>query len=110
MGATHPNNHTFTLPANKQPISNIGIGLENNWIGLKWLVYKKLATGGSPANGGVRCLMWVNTSIAADGKPNNSAWRLCLDFIDGIDVEVIDPQTYEAPDECDLEIQEIRHE
>jgi calcineurin-like phosphoesterase family protein len=99
----HPSNHSFTLPASKQPISNIGVGLENNWIGLKWVVYKVVA-GGSPANGGVRCIMWVNTSIAADGRPNNANWRLCLDFIDGVDVEVIDPQTFQAPDECDLEI------
>ena len=42
--------------------------------------------------------------IAADGRPNNASWRLVLDFIDGVDVEVIDPQDYQAPDECDLEI------
>jgi len=48
--------------------------------------------------------MWVNTNIAADGKPDNSKWRLCLDFIDGIDVQVISPQSYQAPDECDIEI------
>ena len=44
----HPNNHDFSLPASKLHISNIGVTLEGNWIGLKWLVYKKVA-GGSPA-------------------------------------------------------------
>lgn len=100
----HPSNHDFSLPSSKNPITNIGVGLEGRWIGLKWLVYKKIP-GGSPANGGVRCMMWVNTDCnPSTGAPNNSAWRLCVDFIDGIDEEVIDPQSFQAPDECDLEI------
>ena len=100
----HPNNHDFTLPSSKQFITNIGKGLENNWIGLKWVI-QTIVTNGSPANGGVRCRMWVDTDPInpTTNRPNNN-WRLCFDFIDGIDVQVISPQSYQAPDEQDCEI------
>ena len=99
----HPSNHTFTIPDTKQFIKKISKGLEGNWIGLKWCC-QKLKEGGSPSNGGIRCRMWVNEDIAEDGKPNNEKWNLAFDFIDGVDVQVIDPQDYQSPDECDIEV------
>src|SRR5688500_3072697 len=100
----HPNNHDFTLPDTKWFIKNLGFGMEGRWIGLKWCV-QTIVANGSPANGGVRVRMWVdrNPINTTTNRPNNN-WELALDFIDGIDVEVIDPQTYQAPDEQDCEV------
>lgn len=101
----HPKNHTFKLPNGKLLITNIGVDLEGNWIGLKWCCEKVNGQqDGSPANGGVRVRMWVDRNpLSQDGKPNNN-WELVCDFIDGVDLEVIDPQDYSAPDELDCEV------
>lgn len=99
----HPSNHDFTLPATKQFIKNIGKGLEGNWIGLKWC-QQILKPGGSPANGGVRWRMWVDkNAINASGKPNNN-WELVYDFIDGVDAQVIQPQTFVTKGTMDCEV------
>lgn len=99
----HPSNHDFTLPASKQFIKNIGKGLEGNWIGLKWC-QQILKPGGSPANGGVRWRMWVDkNAINASGKPSNN-WELVYDFIDGVDVQVIQPQTFVTKGTMDAEV------
>jgi len=101
----HPSNHSFTLPSSKQFIKNIGKGLEGNHIGLKWCVQKVNGQqNGSPENGGVRVRMWADSDpLDANGKPKNG-WKLVCDFIDGVDLEVIQPQTFSAPDEIDVEI------
>lgn len=100
----HPNNHDFELPDTKQFIKNIGKGLEGNWIGLHWGQIKLKGAQGSPANGGVRWIMRVNTDIAEDGTPDNSKWRLVYDFIDGVDVKVIQPQDYVMKGTMDAEV------
>jgi hypothetical protein len=99
----HPKNHSFTLPESKQFIKKLSKALEGNWIGLKWCC-QKLKTDGSPSNGGIRCRMWIDEDpIGQDGKPKNN-WKLAFDFIDGVDVKVINPQDYQSPDECDIEV------
>lgn len=102
----HPSNHDFTLPDIKQFIKKLSKGLEGNWIGLKWCILKANGqANGSPSNGGVRVRMWVDEDPidVATGKPKNN-WKLAFDFIDGVDVNVIDPQTFSAPDEQDCEV------
>lgn len=99
----HPKNVDFTLPDKCLFIKDIGVELDGNWIGLKW-AQQILKEGGSPADGGVRWRMWINTDIASDGKPDNSKWRLVYDFIDGQDVKVIDPQTYRSKGVMDAEV------
>ena len=100
----HPSNHDYELPDTKQPIKKISKGLEGNWIGLKWRC-ETVTPNGSPANGGVRVRMWVDEDPldATTNKPKNG-WKPVLDFIDGVDVQVINPQDYEAPDEQDCEV------
>lgn len=103
----HPNNHSFTLPDRCWFIKRLPKGsIENRFIGLKWFVYKLAGPQGSPENGGVLVKMWINDDPidAATNKVKNENWQLALSFIDGIDVEVIDPQSFSAPDECDIEI------
>jgi hypothetical protein len=107
-------NRSFNLSSDKQFITNIGKGLEGNWIGLKWCCIKVNGqANGSPSNGGVRVRMWVDTDpLGTDGRPKNN-WKLCYDFIDGIDKEVIEPQSYSAQDELDCEVRRSdtkRHE
>jgi calcineurin-like phosphoesterase family protein len=99
----HPSNHDFDLPDTKLFLTNIGKPLEGNWIGLKW-AQNILKPGGTPADGGVRWRMWVNTDIATDGKPDNTKWKLVLDFIDGVDVKVIQPQTFRMTGTMDVEV------
>ena len=49
--------------------------------------------------------MWCNTNIDPNtGKPDNSKWRLIYDFIDGIDVKVIEPQDYVMKGVMDAEV------
>ena len=99
----HPSNHDYELPDTKQFIKKISKGLEGNWIGLKWRC-ETVTPNGSPANGGVRVRMWVDEDpLDANNKPKNG-WKPVLDFIDGVDVQVINPQDYEAPDEQDCEV------
>ena len=100
----HPSNHDFELPDTKQLIKKISKGLEGNWIGLKWC-QQILKDGGSPADGGVRWRMWVDEDPidATTKKPKNN-WRLVYDFIDGIDVKVIQPQTYKMTGSMDAEV------
>ena len=100
----HPHNETFTLPDNLQFIKNIGKELDGNWIGLKWAQIKLKGAQGSPANGGTRWIMWCNTDITNDGKPDNSKWRKVYDFIDGVDVKVIQPQDYVMNGTMDAEV------
>lgn len=100
----HPNNHDFVLPERCQFIKKLSKGLEGNFIGLKWAIMKLAGPSGSPSNGGVRCRMWVGENpLDANNKPTND-WKLAFDFIDGKDVNVIDPQSFSAPDEQDCEV------
>ena len=50
--------------------------------------------------------MWVNeTPLGADGKPNNTTWKLVYDFIDGQDgIEVIQPRDYKMGGSMDAEV------
>ena len=99
----HPNNHDYELPDTKLFIKKLSKGLEGNWIGLKWRC-EKVKPDGSPADGGVRVRMWVDEDpLDANNKPKNG-WKLVLDFIDGVDATVINPQDYKAPDEQDCEV------
>lgn len=98
----HPSNHDFELPDSKQFIKNIG-DIEGKWIGLKWLV-QTVTPNGSPSNGGIRCRMWVDRNAINDANKPANNWELVYDFIDGVDVKVINPQDYEAPDEIDAEV------
>ncbi|HKQ21705.1 MAG TPA: hypothetical protein VJS91_06675 [Nitrososphaeraceae archaeon] len=107
-------NRPFDLSPDKLFITNIGKGLEGNWIGLKWSCIKvNRQANGSPSNGGVRVRMWVDTDpLGTDGRPKNN-WKLCYDFIDGLDTSVIEPQSYCAQDEQDCEVRRSdtkRHE
>ena len=99
----HPNNHDFSLPDSKCFIRDIG-NIEGRWIGLKWCC-QTVIPGGSPANGGVRVRMWVDRDPIdpSTNRPRNN-WELVFDFIDGVDVQVIEPQSYQAPDEQDCEV------
>ena len=59
-------------------------------------------------DGGVRWRMWVNTDIASDGKPDNTKWRLVLDFIDGVDAKIIQPQDFVMTGTMDCEVRRSR--
>ncbi|MGE0172350.1 MAG: hypothetical protein AB7T49_06180 [Oligoflexales bacterium] len=101
----HPKNHDFELPAGKMFLKETGKALEGNWLGLKWAQVKLAGKDGSPANGGVRWMMWINTDVdQSNGKPDNSKWRQVYDFIDGKDVEVIQPQTFVMTGTMDVEV------
>ena len=76
----HPNNHTHTLPTSMRFMSNIGIGMEDNWIGIKWLIYP-IVIGGDVENGGIKLKMWVDTSGFVNNRPQN-VWRLAIDLTD----------------------------
>ena len=105
-GVGHPDNHNFTLPDRCWLIKKLNRVLEAGYLGLKWFVYKLSGPDGSPANGGVLVKMWVNEDPIDEvtKKVKNENWKLALQFIDGVDVQVIDPQNYSAPDTCDIEI------
>jgi hypothetical protein len=57
--------------------------------------------------------MWVDdNAIGTDGKPTNN-WQLVYDFIDGIDAQVIQPQTFRMQGTMDCEVRRSdtdRHE
>jgi hypothetical protein len=113
----HPKNHDFDLDAQHLFIKDIGKELEGNWVGLKWAQTILSGKGGSPAKGGVRWQMWVNTDIDSsgkpdnskwrqvyDGKPDNSKWRQVYDFVDGKDEKVIQPQDFVMNGTMDVEV------
>jgi flavodoxin len=100
----HPKNHSFKLPPDQLKMSNIGKGLNDGPIGLKWSCIT-LKKDGSPENGGVRCRMWVDTDpLDANGKPKNN-WKIVYDFVDT--GQVIKGHT--PPDEQDCEIRRSGH-
>lgn len=93
----HPNNDDWACPTCL--MSNIGIGMEGNTIGLKWLVYP-ITENGNVDNGGVKIKMWVDTSgFDTSGRPKNN-WRLVYDITDT--GQIMD--NYPAPDEQEIEI------
>jgi hypothetical protein len=99
----HPKNHDFDVPILIEG-GKIGKELEGNWIGLKWAQTILKGKGGSPADGGVRWQMWVNTDIDSSGKPDNSKWRPVYDFVDGKDAKVIQPQDFVMKGSMDAEV------
>ena len=100
----HPSNHSFSLPDPKQFIKTISKNLDGNYyIGLKWIV-QAMTPDASPSKGGIRCRMYVDKdAVGPDGKPKNN-WELVYDFIDGVDAQVLNPQSYVLPDEWDCEV------
>jgi hypothetical protein len=102
----HHENHSFTLPESKQFKTNIGKGLEGNFIGLKWCLQNQ-KKGGSISDGGIRCRMWVDTDpLDENNKPKNN-WDIVYDFIDGEndgDEKIIQKRDYKMPDTMDMEV------
>ena len=104
----HPNNHTWTCT--ECTMSNIGMVMDGNTIGLRWLIYP-LVPNGSAANGGIRFLMWVSTNALLAGVPRNN-WVLVMDVIDNATRDILDTSdwalsgrpSYNAPSDHDIEM------
>lgn len=101
----HPKNHKFTLPDNQLFIKNVGKGLNDGPIGLKWCVVCVKPNG--TRKDGIRCRMWVDTDPldTATGKPKNN-WKLVYDFVD---TGQIIPADKQLVDEQDCEIRRSGH-
>ena len=96
----HPHNENWSCP--ECTTSNIGIAMEDGYIGLKWCVYPLLYPGGNADNGGLRLLMWADIDpLDADGRPNNN-WTLIYDIIDNAERDIL--TDYDVPDEHDVEM------
>ena len=93
----HPSNSDVTCPGCL--MDNVGVEMQGNIIGLKWVV-APLTPNGSSSNGGIRLIMWVDTNALTNGQPTNN-WQLVLDGVDN--GEILD-SGYQAPDEQDMEI------
>lgn len=95
----HPDNHEF--PCSTCTMTNIGVGMEGNTIGHRWLIFP-VVDGGSAENGGIRFLYWVDTDpLDSNGRPRNN-WRLVLDITDT--GQIIEPSSYEADSTQELEM------
>jgi hypothetical protein len=99
----HPSNHDFELDDAHCFIRNLGFELVDHWLGVKWRQDKLAGAEGSPANGGVRWRMWIDRNVSEDGTPSGK-WELVYDFIDGKDVNVIEPQDYVMKGTMDAEV------
>ena len=98
----HPDNEDFRL-GDELKIKNIGKGMSNNTIGLKWAV-QTLKPNGTSNDGGIRLRMWVDTYPITGGKANNN-WTLVYDFVDT--GQIIG--NYTPPNEQDCEIRISGH-
>ena len=95
----HPNNDDWACPSCF--MSNIGVAMEGNTIGLKWMIYP-IQDNGDVDNGGVKIKMWVDTSgYDTNGRPKNN-WRIVYDITDT--GQIMD--NYPAPDEQEIEMRQ----
>jgi hypothetical protein len=91
----HPSNDDFSATTF---MSNIGVGMSNNTIGLKWIIYP-IQEGGDVDRGGVKLKMYVDTSGFSASKPQNQ-WRLVYDITDTGQIL----GDYPAPEEQEIEV------
>lgn len=96
----HPSNSNWTCTECTE--SNIGVGMDGNTIGLKWLVYPVIQ-GGSADNGGIRLKMWrsVNALSGPGGTPANN-WVLVYDIVDDQTRDIL--ADYNSPNDHDIEM------
>ena len=93
----HPHNEDWPCPTCL--VTNIGVSLNNNTVGLKWIIYP-LIDGGSADNGGIKMKFYYDEDpLGADGRPRNN-WKLVYDITDTGQIL----GDYEAPSEHDIEV------
>jgi calcineurin-like phosphoesterase family protein/SMP-30/gluconolaconase/LRE-like protein/NHL repeat-containing protein len=91
----HPNNDDFNASTT---MNNIGIGMNGNTIGLKWIIYP-IQQGGDVDRGGVKLKMYVDTAPFVNGKPQGQ-WRQVYDITDTGQIL----GDYPAPSEQEIEV------
>jgi len=91
----HPNNDDFNASTT---MNNIGMGMDGNTIGLKWIIYP-IQQGGDVDRGGVKLKMYVDTAPFVSGKPQGQ-WRQVYDITDTGQIL----GDYPAPSEQEIEV------
>ena len=75
----HPDN--TDVDCDDCTMSDIGMTMNDGWIGLKHIVYPEVA-GGDVDNGGIRIKFYISTdAIGSNGLPTND-WELVFDTLD----------------------------
>ena len=74
----HPDNQD--VDCDDCTMSNIGMSMNNHWIGLKCIVYPENENG-SVTNGGIRIKFYISTDAIVDGVPTNQ-WNLVFNTLD----------------------------
>ena len=74
----HPDN--TDMDCDDCTMTNIGMGMQGHWIGIKHILYPEIA-GGNVGHGGVRIKMYVSTDAIVNGVPTND-WKLVFNTLD----------------------------
>jgi hypothetical protein len=91
----HPSNDDFNATTT---MNNIGMSMDGNTIGLKWIIYP-IQQGGDVDRGGVKLKMYVDTAPFVSGKPQGQ-WRQVYDITDTGQIL----GDYPAPSEQEIEV------